>query len=221
MQSAETVLHVLRERGRRGLPLNKLYRLLFNPQLYLLAYGRIYSNKGAMTPGPDAETADGMTMGKRSGDIATQVSVSILRCSAAGFSRSGSERPHRLSVRGSSASSSTPRDASASRAARSGAPATSPPGVSVDPQMLAAGSRRSGSRASHRLSVRGSSAPEFDSSRRVGRPSSSRPIDALDAGGPWARPTPDVDAVPLLSSTAVRHRASGSARRLACSTQAS
>jgi retron-type reverse transcriptase len=41
-----------------------LYRQLFNPQLFLLAYGRIYSNKGAMTPGPDAETADGMTMGK-------------------------------------------------------------------------------------------------------------------------------------------------------------
>jgi group II intron reverse transcriptase/maturase len=64
MQSAETVLDVLRERGRRGLPLNELYRQLFNPQLYLLAYGRIYSNKGAMTPGADAETADGMTMGK-------------------------------------------------------------------------------------------------------------------------------------------------------------
>jgi group II intron reverse transcriptase/maturase len=32
--------------------------------LYLLAYGRIYSNKGAMTPGPDAETADGMTLSK-------------------------------------------------------------------------------------------------------------------------------------------------------------
>jgi group II intron reverse transcriptase/maturase len=64
MQSAETVLDVLRERGRRGLPLDELYRQLFNPQLYLLAYGRIYSNKGAMTPGPDAETADGMTMGK-------------------------------------------------------------------------------------------------------------------------------------------------------------
>ena len=64
MQSAETVLDVLRERGRRGLPLEELYRQLFNPQLYLLAYGRIYSNKGAMTPGPDAETADGMTMGK-------------------------------------------------------------------------------------------------------------------------------------------------------------
>ena len=64
MQNAETVLDVLRERGRRGLPLDELYRQLFNPQLYLLAYGRIYSNKGAMTPGPDAETADGMTMGK-------------------------------------------------------------------------------------------------------------------------------------------------------------
>ena len=64
MQSAETVLDVLRERGRRGLPLTELYRQLFNSQLYLLAYGRIYSNKGAMTPGPDAETADGMTLGK-------------------------------------------------------------------------------------------------------------------------------------------------------------
>ena len=64
MQSAETVLDVLRERGRRGLPCDELYRQLFNPQLYLLAYGRIYSNKGAMTPGPDAETADGMTLGQ-------------------------------------------------------------------------------------------------------------------------------------------------------------
>ena len=64
MQNAETVLDVLRERGRRGLPCDELYRQLFNPQLYLLAYGRIYSNKGAMTPGPDAETADGMTVAK-------------------------------------------------------------------------------------------------------------------------------------------------------------
>ncbi len=64
MQSAGTVLDVLRERGRRGLPCHELYRQLFNPQLYLLAYGRIYSNKGAMTPGADAETADGMTLGK-------------------------------------------------------------------------------------------------------------------------------------------------------------
>jgi group II intron reverse transcriptase/maturase len=64
MQSATTVLDVLRERGRRGLPLDELYRQMFNPQLYLVAYGRLYSNKGAMTPGPDAETADGMTLTK-------------------------------------------------------------------------------------------------------------------------------------------------------------
>src|SRR5205807_8916724 len=64
MQSAETVLDILRERGRRGLPLKELYRQLFNPQLYLVAYGRLYSNKGALTPGPDAETADGMTLAK-------------------------------------------------------------------------------------------------------------------------------------------------------------
>ena len=56
MQNAETVLGVLRERGRKGLPLDELYRQLFNPQLYLLAYGRIYSNDGAMTPGVTRET---------------------------------------------------------------------------------------------------------------------------------------------------------------------
>jgi retron-type reverse transcriptase len=64
MREAATVLDVLRERGRRGLPLERLYRQLFNPQLYLLAYGRLSSNKGAMTPGPDGETVDGMSMGK-------------------------------------------------------------------------------------------------------------------------------------------------------------
>ena len=64
MQSAATVLGVLRERGRRGLPLNELYRQLFNPQLYLLAYGRIYANKGAMTPGATQETVDGMSQAK-------------------------------------------------------------------------------------------------------------------------------------------------------------
>ena len=64
MQNAETVLGVLRERGRKGLPCDELYRQLFNPQLYLLAYGRIYSNHGAMTPGATQETADGMSMEK-------------------------------------------------------------------------------------------------------------------------------------------------------------
>jgi retron-type reverse transcriptase len=64
LQSAETVLGVLRERGRRGLPCNELYRQMFNPELYLVAYGRIYSNAGAMTPGASAETVDGMSLDK-------------------------------------------------------------------------------------------------------------------------------------------------------------
>lgn len=64
MQDAETVLGVLRERGRRGLPCEELYRQMYNVQLYLLAYGRVYSNHGAMTPGATPETADGMSMEK-------------------------------------------------------------------------------------------------------------------------------------------------------------
>jgi retron-type reverse transcriptase len=64
MQNAETVLGVLRERGKKGSPLDELYRQLFNPKLYLLAYGRIYANDGAMTPGATSETVDGMSMGK-------------------------------------------------------------------------------------------------------------------------------------------------------------
>jgi group II intron reverse transcriptase/maturase len=37
---------------------------MFNKSLYLLAYGNIYSNKGAMTPGACNETADGMSEAK-------------------------------------------------------------------------------------------------------------------------------------------------------------
>src|SRR5215471_9081926 len=61
MQTAEVVLSVLRDRGGRGLPCTQLYRQMFNKDLYLLAYGNIYSNQGAMTPGVSEETADGMS----------------------------------------------------------------------------------------------------------------------------------------------------------------
>jgi len=64
MQEAAVVLSVLRERGRKGLPLTQLYRQMFSKNLYLLAYGNIYSNRGAMTPGASEETADGMTEDK-------------------------------------------------------------------------------------------------------------------------------------------------------------
>jgi retron-type reverse transcriptase len=64
MQNAETVLDVIRKRGARGLPLERLYRQLFNPQFYLMAYGRLSSNQGAMTPGVTGETVDGMSLEK-------------------------------------------------------------------------------------------------------------------------------------------------------------
>jgi group II intron reverse transcriptase/maturase len=64
MQKAVVVLSVLRERGRCGLPCTQLYRQMFNEDLYLLAYGRIYANQGAMTPGASTETADDMSEAK-------------------------------------------------------------------------------------------------------------------------------------------------------------
>ena len=61
MQETGVVLGVLRERGRKGLLCTQLYRQMFNRELYLTAYGNIYSNQGAMTPGANEETADGMS----------------------------------------------------------------------------------------------------------------------------------------------------------------
>ena len=62
MRDAATVLGIMHDRGRRGLPLEDVYRQLYNPALYLLAYGKIAGNAGALTPGATAETADGMTL---------------------------------------------------------------------------------------------------------------------------------------------------------------
>lgn len=64
MQNAEVVLGVIRERGRKGLPLEGVYRQLYNHELYLRAYGRLYRNDGAMTPGVTKETVDGMSLEK-------------------------------------------------------------------------------------------------------------------------------------------------------------
>ncbi len=64
MRSANTILGIIHDRGTRGLPLERVYRLLFNRDLFLLAYGRIYRNAGAMSPGSTPETADGMAVAK-------------------------------------------------------------------------------------------------------------------------------------------------------------
>src|SRR5438477_1073741 len=64
MRSAETVFTIIRERGKRGLPLEDVYRMLYNPDLYLRAYARLYKNKGAMTRGVTDETVEAMSLTK-------------------------------------------------------------------------------------------------------------------------------------------------------------
>jgi group II intron reverse transcriptase/maturase len=64
MRTADTILAIIRNRGERGLPLERAYRLLFNPDLYLMAYANLYPNEGAMTKGATKETVDGMSLEK-------------------------------------------------------------------------------------------------------------------------------------------------------------
>src|SRR4051794_33135177 len=69
MRDAETVLAIIRERGKEGHDLEDVYRQLYNPDLYLRAYGRIYRNAGALTKGSTEETVDGMSQRKIGGII--------------------------------------------------------------------------------------------------------------------------------------------------------
>jgi group II intron reverse transcriptase/maturase len=64
VQNAATLLNIIRDHGTRGQPLKRVYPLLYNPNLYLHAYARLYSNQGAMTPGTTPETVDGMNREK-------------------------------------------------------------------------------------------------------------------------------------------------------------
>jgi retron-type reverse transcriptase len=64
MRETDIYLNVHFKRGLEGLPLERVYKHLFDPELYLRAYGRIYRNAGAMTKGTTEETVDGMTLQK-------------------------------------------------------------------------------------------------------------------------------------------------------------
>ena len=64
MRNAETILNIIRQRGQRGLPVKDAYRLLYQRALYLRAYGKLYRNQGAMTPGSTSETVEGMSLEK-------------------------------------------------------------------------------------------------------------------------------------------------------------
>lgn len=63
MQTSHEVQQAMRKLGAQGIPLTRGYRLLFNRNLFLTAYGNIYCNKGALTPGTDEnDTMDGMSV---------------------------------------------------------------------------------------------------------------------------------------------------------------
>ena len=71
MRTAETVLSIIQDRGKHGLPLEDVYRQLFNPDMYLRAYAQIHRNIGAMTPGITKETVDGVSQEKIAHTIET------------------------------------------------------------------------------------------------------------------------------------------------------
>jgi retron-type reverse transcriptase len=63
MQKAEVILSLLSQKAAQdtGYVFDRLYRNLFNPDFYLLAYSNIYANEGNMTPGTDEQTIDGFS----------------------------------------------------------------------------------------------------------------------------------------------------------------
>lgn len=63
-RTADTIVGITRDRGRRRLPLEDIYRPLFTRNRYLRASGRLAGNKGALTPGSTVETVDALSREK-------------------------------------------------------------------------------------------------------------------------------------------------------------
>src|SRR5438093_7495020 len=64
MRKADTILAIYQNRGAGGLPLERVYKHLLDPELFLRAYGKIYRNAGATTKGVTEETVDEMSLEK-------------------------------------------------------------------------------------------------------------------------------------------------------------
>ncbi|NJO20152.1 MAG: hypothetical protein HC838_08960 [Spirulinaceae cyanobacterium RM2_2_10] len=64
MQKAKHILQAIRKLGAKRIPLTRIYRSLYSEDLFLNAYGKIYRNRGAMTPGSGGRTADGMSLAR-------------------------------------------------------------------------------------------------------------------------------------------------------------
>ena len=74
MQTATILrrIEMLPALSRAGKRINGLHRLMRSSDLYELAYNKVSRNKGAMTPGIDGETFDGMSLEKLA-DLARRV----------------------------------------------------------------------------------------------------------------------------------------------------
>ena len=63
MRKPTDVLNSLSDKSKNPMyKYERLYRNLYNPEFYLLAYKNIYTNDGSMTPGVDGVTTDGMSL---------------------------------------------------------------------------------------------------------------------------------------------------------------
>ena len=62
MRNPINVLNSLSDKSKNSeYRFERMYRNLYNPEFYLLAYKNIYANKGSMTPGVNGITIDGMS----------------------------------------------------------------------------------------------------------------------------------------------------------------
>ncbi len=69
MRNPEKVLNSLINHSKdKNYKFERLYRILYNKDIYLLAYKNIYAHEGNMTKGTDGETIDGMSL-KRIDDL--------------------------------------------------------------------------------------------------------------------------------------------------------
>lgn len=65
MRNSERVLNSLTKHSKLSTyKYERLYRVLFNEEMYYIAYQRIYSKPGNMTPGSDGKTIDGMNLSR-------------------------------------------------------------------------------------------------------------------------------------------------------------
>lgn len=73
MRNPEKVLNSLINHSKdKNYKFERLYRILYNKDMHLLAYQNIYAHEGNMTKGTDGETIDGMSL-KRIDDLITKM----------------------------------------------------------------------------------------------------------------------------------------------------